>query len=317
MTRLLRGFNIAPPHRPGQESAPAREALRSLGYVSGCAPPRDVYTEADDPKRLVEVDQAIHNASTAFQHGKEAEGVRLLEGVIARHPDTADAYIALAHRYWNGGRPLQAIETLEQGLRNGAPDRDLRVRLGVYLAESGADPARAIAVLEGLPQEDVEALNSVGIAYGAARRYEDAIRTFNRVLALDSTNALAYENLASMMLREALGMKDRSAALSRMQTAEACARKALAGDGSLAGAHTILGVILSRTGRKREAIDSWKRAVALDASEFNALYNLWLELAAAGRRDEAVKYGRQFVATAPAAFFATERQQISKYLGGV
>ena len=38
-------------------------------------------------------------------------------------------------------------------------------------------------------------------------------------------------------------------------------------------------------------------------TQFNALYNLWLELAQAGRRDEAAAYGRQFVATAPPAFF--------------
>lgn len=317
MTRLLRGFNTAPPHRPGQESAQAREALRSLGYVSGSAPARDVYTEADDPKRLVEVDQALHHASTAFQQGRQEEGIRLLEGVIAKRPDTADAYITLSHQYWESGRPQKAVDVLEQGLRNGAPDRDLRVRLGVYLAESGADPVRAITVLEGLPQEDVEALNSLGIAYGAAGRYEDAIRTFERVLTLDSTNALAYQNLASMTLREALAMRDRNAALARIQTAEAHVRKALAADPGLAGAHTILGVILSQTGRKGEAIESWKQAVALDASEFNALYNLWLALASAGRRDEAVKYGRQFVATAPPAFFGAERQQISKYLTGV
>lgn len=316
MASMLRGFNTAPPHRPGQESSDARDALRSLGYVTGSAPARDVYTEADDPKRLVEVDQALHNATTAFQDGHRDEGIRLLEGVIAKRPDTADAYITLSHQYWEGGQPQQAIDTLEKGLRNGAPDRDLRVRLGVYLAESGAAPARAIALLEGMPSEDVEALNSLGIAYGAAGRYDDAVRTFNRVLALDATNGLAYQNLASMRLREALGSRDAGAAMAKMQEAEGYARKALEADPSLAGAHTIMGVILSGTGRKPEAIESWKRAVALDATEFNALYNLWLELATAGRRDEAVAYGRQFLATAPPAFFAGEREQIAAYVGG-
>jgi arylsulfatase A-like enzyme/cytochrome c-type biogenesis protein CcmH/NrfG len=314
MDRLLSGFSTELPHRPGPESAQAREALRSLGYVSGSAPARDVYTEADDPKRLVEVDQALHQATESFARGSRDEGIRLLEEVIAKRPDTADAYVTLSHHYWEGGQPQHAIETLERGLRNRAPDRDLRVRLGVYLAESGADPAKAIALLEGMPHEDVEALNSLGIAYGAAGRYEDANRTFDRVLALDGTNALAHQNLASMTLREALALRDRRAAFARMQAAEVHAREALAADPGLAGAHTIMGVILSRTGRKEEAIDSWKRAVALDASEYNALYNLWLELASAGRRDEAVKYGRQFVATAPPAFFAAEQQQIAKYL---
>jgi tetratricopeptide (TPR) repeat protein len=316
MANMLRGFDTAPPHRPGQESASARDALRALGYVSGSAPARDRYTEADDPKRLVEVDRDLHRASEALRAGRRDEGIRLLDSVIARRPDTADAYITLSHTYWETGQPEQAIATLETGLRNGAPDRDLRVRLGVYLAESGADPARALAVLRGLPQDDVEALNSLGIAYGAAERYTEAIGTFHRVLALDPTNGLAHQNLAFMTLREALAAPAGGETRTKMQTAEAFAREALDVDDGLAGAHTILGVILSQTGRKGEAIESWKRAVAIDPSEFNALYNLWLELAAAGRRDEAVEYGRQFVETAPPAFFEKERRRIAQYLGG-
>ena len=316
MTNMLRGFDVAPPNRPGQESAAAREALRSLGYVTGSAPARDRYTEEDDPKRLVEVDRDLHRASEAFQAGRTDEGIRLLESAIARRPDTADAYITLAYQHWEHGEPRRAIETLEKGLRSGAPDRDLRVRLGVYLAESGADPRRAIALLEGMPDDDVEALNSLGIAYGAAERYEDANRAFNRVLGLDATNALALQNLASMTLRQAIGMRDERAAMVKVQEAEAYARRALETDPTLAGVHTIMGVILSGSGRKSEAIDSWKRAVALSPTEFNALYNLWVELAAAGRRAEAAQYGQQFLATAPPAFFAREREQIAAYLSG-
>ncbi len=316
MVNLLRGFDVAPPQRPGQESALAREALRSLGYVTGSAPAKDRYTEADDPKRLVEVDRDLHRASEALRAGKREEGIRLLNVVIARRPDTADAYISLSHVYWESGEPDRAITTLENGLRDGAPSRDLRVRLGVYLAESGADPLRAVTVLQGLPDSDAEALNSLGIAYGAAERYDEAIRTFERVLTLDPTNGLAHQNLASMRLRQAIATGDVAVAGQRMQQAEAFARKAIAIDAGLAGAHTIIGVILSKTGRKSEAIESWKRAVAIDASEFNALYNLWLELASAGRRDEAIAYGRQFVATAPPAFFASELEQIARFLGG-
>ena len=316
MTGMLRGFDMAPPQRPGLETAAAREALRSPGYVSGRAPARPQYTEADDPKRLVEVDRDLHRASEAFRIGRRGEGIRLLDGVIATRPDTADAYITLSHAYWEAGDVQRAVGTLEQGLRTGAPDRDLRVRLGVYLAESGGDPARAIELLEGMPPDDVEALNSLGIALGAAERYDEAIRTFDRVIALDPTNALAHQNHGSMRLRQALASADNAERIAKLQQAEAMTRKALERDPGLAGAHTIMGVILSLTGRKGEAIDSWKRAVALDGSEFNALYSLWLELAAAGRRDEAVTYGRTFVATAPPALFASERQQIALYLGG-
>jgi len=73
-------------------------------------------------------------------------------------------------------------------------------------------------------------------------------------------------------------------------------------------------VIQATTGRKLEAIESWKRAVELDRSQFNALYDLWFELAAAGRRDEAAQYGQRFVATAQPALFISDIEEIKRYL---
>ncbi|HSC28496.1 MAG TPA: tetratricopeptide repeat protein, partial [Vicinamibacterales bacterium] len=313
---VLQTFDVALPHRPGLESAAAAAALRSLGYVSGSAPARDRYTEADDPKRLVEIDRALQRATILFQEGENGDAIALLDTVIARRADTADAYLTLAQAYWEAGRPEPAIETLERGLANGAPDHDIRIWLGIYLAESGTDSHRAIALLGGMPEDDVEALNGLGVAYSGAERYDDAIRTFERVLALDPTNGLALQNLASMVLRQALASGSETDRRSRMEQAETYARQALDTDPALPDAHTTLGVILSGTGRKGEAIESWKRAVALDGAQFNALYNLWFELAAAGRRDEAVVYGRRFVEAAPPAFFKADLERIRRYLGG-
>jgi arylsulfatase A-like enzyme/Tfp pilus assembly protein PilF len=316
MTNLLRTFNIAPPDRPGQESAETAAALKSLGYVSGSAPARTRYTEADDPKRLVELDRDLHTATDLFQDGQTARGIAVVKSVIARRPSTSDAYVTLAHAYWEAGQPQEAIATLEGGLASGAPDRDLRIQLGIYLAESHADTKKAIALLEGMSGEDADGLNALGVAYGDAGRYADASRTFERVLGLDPTNGFAYQNLASMILRQALDTKDAAARDRQLRQAEADARKAIAADPSLADAYTTLGVVLSTSGRKPDAIDAWKRAVTLDREQYNALYNLWLELAQAGRRDEAVQYGQQFVTTAPPAFFGPDIAEVRKYLGG-
>jgi tetratricopeptide (TPR) repeat protein len=136
------------------------------------------------------------------------------------------------------------------------------------------------------------------------------------VLALDATNGLAYQNLASITLRRALAAKEGSGRRAQLQAAEGFARKAIEVDPTLPDAFTTLGVVLSSSDRKAEAIDTWKRAVELDASQFNALYNLWFELANAGRRDEAASYGRQFVASAPPAFFAPDIDRIKRYLAG-
>jgi arylsulfatase A-like enzyme/Flp pilus assembly protein TadD len=316
LTNLLRTYNIDPPNRPGRESAEATAALKSLGYVQGSAPARASYTEADDPKRLVELDRDLHTATTLMQDGRRDEAIGVLKSVIARRSDTADAYISLAHAYWEGGQPQLAISSLEHALSSGAPDRDVRIRLGIYLAESHAGAARAIALLEGMSSEDVEALNGLGIAYGDAGRYADAIATFRKVLALDSTNGLAYQNLASMVLRQALAARSEAERRGKLQEAEAFARKAIEVDPALPDAFTTLGAALSTSGRKGDAIDAWKRAVEIDPAQFNALYNLWLELAAAGRRDEASAYGRQFVATAPPAFFQPDIDRIRRYLAG-
>ncbi len=316
LMNLLRTYNVAPPNRPGRETAEASAALRSLGYVQGSASARAVYTEADDPKRLVEIDRDLHTATDLMQNGRPQEAVAMLQSVITRRPDTADAYISLAHAYWEGGRPEEAIATLEKALSSGAPDRDVRIRLGIYLAESHTDAPKAIALLQGMSAEDVEALNGLGVAYGDAGRYGDAIGAFKRILALDSTNGLAYQNLASMVLRLALASKSNGDRAAKLQEAESYARKAIEVDPALADAFTTLGVVLSTSGRKADAIVSWKHAVELDASQFNALYNLWFELAATGRRDEAIAYGRQFVTTAPPAFFAPDIARVRQYLGG-
>ena len=72
LTNLLKTYDLALPQRPGQESRETAALLRSLGYISGSAPARDRYTEADDPKRLVEVDRDLHTATEHFQNGRNA-----------------------------------------------------------------------------------------------------------------------------------------------------------------------------------------------------------------------------------------------------
>ena len=316
MLNLLETFNMAPPDRPSAETTETADMLRSLGYVSGSAPVKTRYTEADDPKALVGLDNDLQSASNLALQGKTRDAIAMFKNVIARRPDTADAYISLSHTYWEAGDPTDAIATLEQAMKAGAPDRNVRIRLGLYLAESHVDPRRAIQLLEGMGNDDVEALNGLGVAYGDAGRYEDAMGAFKRVLALDSTNGIAYQNIASMELRLALGAKNPADRQAKLQAAEQYDRQAIASDPVLGDAYTTLGVIQSTTGRKADAIESWKKAVQLDRQQFDALYNLWLELASAGRREEAGQYGQQFVDTAPPALFASDIQEVKRYLDG-
>jgi arylsulfatase A-like enzyme/Flp pilus assembly protein TadD len=291
LQRVLQGFNVAPPNRPAEESAGALERLRALGYTGGSpAPARDRYTEQDDPKRLIDLDQMLHRARELYQAGRLPDAVNLAQQVIARRPDTADAYRNVAFMLWQAGRPGQAIAALEAALRNGVTQRDVQVRLGTYLAEVGAS-AKAVPLLEALPQDDTEVLNALGIAYARSGRAADAMRLFRRALDLDATSGLAYQNIGTLQLQ------------------------ALRIDSTLPGAHTTLGVVLVKTGRGPEAVDAWMRAVALEPTEFDALYNLTIELLAEGRIDEARKFGDLYLANAPPALYATDLAHVRKLLG--
>lgn len=300
---VLKTFSVAPPSRPGREAADVAAALRSLGYVSGTAAPRTVYTEKDDLKNLAGINRDMHNADEALQAGDYQKAIALLSAVLALRPDTADAVVALARAHWSAGDAQSAVGVLDRALASGVTADEIRLRLGLYLAESGLDVPRALSVLRTLPDDDVEALNALGVAYGAGGRFADAITAFERVLTVDTGNALALQNIAAMHL-----------SLNDLASAERFARQAVDRDPALAKAFTTLGVVFARSGRRDQAIDQWKRAVELDRTEFDALYNLVVLLAETGRIGEARTYAKQFVDSAPRAAYGREVEQLATLL---
>ncbi|CAN5872361.1 hypothetical protein BH18ACI5_BH18ACI5_23890 [soil metagenome] len=260
---VLRQFNVAPPSRAQAETTDTLERLRSLGYIGGgTAAGKEKYTDEDDPKRLIELEQALQRASDAFRQGRADEAIALYRSVISRRPDTEDAYRKLALVYWRTGRPEQAITTLEGALRAGVTQAEVRIRLAQYLAQSG-QAAKAIALMENDAKNDPDALIALGNAYSLADRHREAARTFARLLALDPDNALAHENIGIAQLQA----RD-------LRSAERSLRRAIELDPRLAGAYTALGVLLANTGRQTEAIQAWKRALQLDPSDTNARDNL-------------------------------------------
>ena len=261
MVETLKQFNIAPPARASQETADTIERLRSLGYIGGASVAvRDRYTEADDPKRLVEIEQLLTRGNDAMRANRSDEAIATFRGIIEKRPDTEDAYRKLALVYWRTQRPALAVETLETALRNGITQPEVRIRLAQYLAESG-QPAKAIALLEKDAGGDPDAILTLGNALTIAGRNADAVRAYARLLQLDPENATAYENMGVAQLQA----RD-------VRAAEASLRRAIQLDPSLPAAHTALGVLLAQTGRKAEAIEMWTRAASL--GDQNAADNL-------------------------------------------
>jgi choline-sulfatase len=302
LSKTLATFDTALPGQPAAESANVSDALRSLGYGSRgpAVAAKQTFTEADDPKRLIDLDRDLHAANDFYTTRRYPEAIAMFDRVIARRPDLVDAYRYKAYVYWQMGQPADAIKTLETTVTLGISDQDIRTRLGTFLAETG-QTQRAITLLARLPADDVEAMNALGIAYAQAGKNAEALQTFEKVIAADATNGIALQNIGAIKLRE-----------NKLAEAETWLQKALTADPSLANGYTTLGVIYQRTRRSRQAIDAWRRAVELDGREYDALYNLIVSLADAGSMTDARAYADEFLATAPPAFYAKELADIRR-----
>jgi arylsulfatase A-like enzyme/Tfp pilus assembly protein PilF len=305
LASVLRAFSAPLPGRRRAEEPQAAARLRSLGYVSGDAPIKARYTEADDPKTLVAIDQEFHRGVDLYVSKRYDEAMETYRGIAARRPDMAIAYRHLAFVAWETGRTKAAVDVLRRALAAGVTNGGVMTQLGTYLAESG-NPAAAIPLLEPIATgegADIDAINGLGIAYARAGRTNDARRLFERMLVSDPSSALALVNLGGLDL-------GRGALASARQRFE----RAIEVDPTSSEAHSGLGVVALKGGDRSGAVAAWKRAVELDATNYDALFNVATTLAGAGEMTAARPYLEQFVRSAPAAFYAKDIREVTAIL---
>ncbi len=298
-------FGAAAPGERAAEDAESRARLQALGYVTGSAPRKERYTEDDDPKRLIGLDQQLWRAIELYERKQPWAAVPIYRQVIAQRPTMEVAYAQLAMLQWEMGRPADAVATLREAIRAGAGTVNVLSKLGIYLAESG-DVKEALPLLREVTagdDTDIDALNALGIAQGRAGQARDASATFERILSLDPSNTMAIENLGSIALTE-----------DRWDEARRLFTRALEADPASTQAHNGLGVVEMKAGNRRAAIGHWQQAVARDPENFDALYNVATELVNDGRPGEARRYLEQFALTAPPAFYAADIARVRNIL---
>lgn len=302
----LGGMAAALPGVARQEDDEARARLESLGYVARSAPRRTRFTEADDPKRLIRLDQLMLEGIAHYQNGRVGDAIRIYEQVIAERPDMSMAALRLAFMQWEAGATGGAITTLRAAAQR-HPDVDVDVRLATYLADTGAVP-EATAILERVIAADPQhtaALNGLGIAYARAARTRDALATFARILQTQPRNVQALENIGTVHLQQRA-----------WQQAEETFRSVLLVEPRASRAHAGLGVIALQQGRRDAAIRHWQDAVTMDPRNFDALFNLATELVNANRFAEARPHLERFVHTAPRAFYGPDIDRLRALLEG-
>ena len=202
LAAALTAFAPALPGQRAAEDPAAAASLRALGYVSGGASPKAKYTEADDPKRLIDLDAAIHRALEAFSAGRMEESAQLYWQMIDRRPDMEIAYRHLAFIDYQRGHIDAAIDVLQRALAAGVTDPRVQALLGEYLSDAG-QIAEGIRILEPLaadPAANADVLNALGVAYARASRPEDARRMFERLIEAMPGSGGPFENLGVLAL---------------------------------------------------------------------------------------------------------------------
>ena len=301
----LRAFQSELPGQRPPEDPDAAARLRALGYVSGDAPIKARYTDADDPKTLVDLDREIHRGVDLFVAKRFAEAVQAYESVIARRRDMAIAYRHLAFVHWESGNVGAAVAVLERARGAGVAHGGITSQLGAYLAETGraADAVRLLQPVTGAATPDIDALNALGIAYARSGRSTDARATFERMLSLNPESAMALENLGTLDLER-----------NDLQTAGRRFAQAVLVDPFSSQAQAGVGVVALKTGDPRAAIAAWTKAVELDGTNYDALYNLAMALLRDNQTAAARPYLERFLRSAPAAFYEKDLRDVAALL---
>jgi arylsulfatase A-like enzyme/Tfp pilus assembly protein PilF len=293
----------------GGTTLEAEARLRSLGYVGGQSRERGAWGLEDDPKSLVDLSRRIDKMLTVYSAGRLDEAAQLAREVLDQRPDTKMAYSILVDVLLDQGQVEKAIVLMRWSRERDLAADTLERKLALTLVQTGRF-AEALSVLEplvapGTGITEPEDLAALGLALSGAGRQMEAADTVRRALEIDPEAPSVLEVASLVALRQA-----------RHADAEAFARKALERNENLAVSWDLLGLALYSTRRPDDALEAWSRSVAIDASRYEALFNLAVVALELGHPDIAKKNFEQFLRTAPAEsygeFLERAKRQLQK-----
>lgn len=285
--------------KPGEE-----ERLRSLGYLSGSASAKETYTPEDDPKRLIDLDNKVHEVVDLYSRGRLDEAVKLARELVRTRPSMSIGHSLLSQALLQAGRKREALDAMQAARKQGAVSDTMLRQLGLTLSETGRS-REAIEVLQPLAEKvgDPQSLNAYALALSESGKQKEALETLQKVLKADPDNPKAWEQLGLVELR-----------LGNWAQARDRSRRALELNNRLPLAWNNLGVALFQLGQKGQALDAWQKAVDLKPDLWDALWNLGTRAAQEGRQAQARKALERFAAGAPPDQYGPDIEKARAFL---
>ena len=280
--------------RANQIDPEVQQRLKSLGYMaeSPSWQRKKQYTEKDDLKTLLPIQNKLQQGVAMFQSGDFHGAEEAIRAVIAASPSFVLAYNHLSFMFKENGNIPEAVAVLEQGLEKNPGNTSLMSKLGILLSESGKWQ-RAIQMLElcvGKENFDPENFNFLGVAYYQSGNFKKALENYQQALLLDRNSASVFNNIGSLYLSAFM----RSRQQPDFNLAEKNFKKALAIDPKLSSACNGLGAAYKQIGRSDDAITYWQKALVIKPDYDFPLINLGILFLEKGQFRQAIDYFQKY-----------------------
>jgi len=259
--------------KPDRESV---EKLKSLGYLAGAAASKKKsFGPEDDVKTLLPYNNKSIEAMKLYEEGKGDEAVKALKEVIAQKKLLDNAYSNLAIIYEKERKPAEAVQILKLGMENIPASYELFFNYITAAVDAGQfEEAISTVKSKDFPQieQDPELWNKIGICYSSLGKYEQAIETFERAVALDSRLPVLFNNLGLTYLSLSMKTRDPKSFLKSLESF----KKAIEIDPSYPQPYNGLGTAYRQQGNLDGAIYCWEKALELRPDFVQVMHNLGL-----------------------------------------
>lgn len=288
---------VDPGSTPTPEDAETMERLRSLGYLTGSSGGKVTFTEADDPKMLMDLDVALRDVAGLYQEGNLSAALERARELVRDRPGMRMALLDLAHLERESGNLEAAVEALKEAYALHPTDSGTLALLGAYLTQAGRAQEAVDVTLphSDLSEPDVDVLLVHALAQARSGRTQEALDAIEKAQRVAPENPMVLVHMGTLRLMS--GARDQ---------ARGSFEEALEVNPDMVAAHTALGVMAIEEGRTEAGIEHWRRAVHADPQQLRRLLAMGMSLWNRGQISTAVPLLELFAESAPNEVYREE-----------
>ncbi len=194
----------------GKISSEMRKRMQSLGYFAGeTKKKKRVFTEKDDLKTMLSVQNKMLNAIALYQSGEIEKSINIMKVILTESPNYIMAYTRLAEIYEGINKIENSLKVLKLGLKNNPDNVSLMAALGITLIKSGSID-KGIDILDKclkVRDYDPDIYNYLGMGYVELKEYDKALEYFNKALKFDVNSPVILNNIGALYLKQYLQTK--------------------------------------------------------------------------------------------------------------